>query len=149
MIYTFGSAPYNQGRPVVNYGALSPTGYKTYNEKSMTVAQVSGVIESLNRYQNSHFYVTTAGTYEVFSSHDNGGQIDELLISNVGSATARIYINEEEDFVIDQVVMGPNGGFDLASGQSIQLRHPITHIGQIGTADILFHGSVKYNYNTI
>lgn len=149
MIYTFGSAPFNKGKPFVNYGALTPTGFPAYNDKSMSAAQVSGVHNELSRSQNSHFYQLSTTTAEIFNSHNDHGQIKGLLIVNVGSATPRIYLNEEDDYNVDAVVLGPNGGFTLASGESIQIDYPVTHIGQVGDGNILYHGSLNYNYNTI
>jgi len=152
MILSLGSAPFNQGKPVVNYGGIYTTGYPTYTVKT-NLTQVDTVNTIFDRLINANFYKMSNGSETIFDNTDaDHGLITELLIVNNDGGDARIYINQKDEFAADSISYDQQGGFPLGSGQSIQIRQPVTHIGQLslaGTVEVEYNGIRQYNYNTI
>lgn len=147
-LYT-GSGNFNRVSSVLNFGSK-----QTYAvERKDTVLSPSDRYTNLQSFNNTldnfvnnaYTSVGSSGKMSIYDATVQGGfssgSISELLMINRGSS-AYIYVDDKVDYT-----NSATSAIILASGESIQLKGPITFVGISGAATASIDTYLKFDRN--
>lgn len=147
-LYT-GSGNFNRTSSVFNFGAKQTQNVER-KDNVLTPAQRYTNLQTFNDtldnfVNNAYTSVSSSGKMSIYDATVQGGSssgsVSELLMINRGASTY-VYVDDKVDYT-----NSATSAIILASGESIQLKGPITFVGISGAATTSIDTYLKFDRN--